>query len=50
MIECGVDDPLIEDRISQDIDKEDLLLAIGRWKKWMGISAAGVLRIEGIMR
>ena len=49
-IEGRGDDPVIEGRVSEDIDKEDLPLAIGRWKKRMGISAAGVLRIKGIMR
>ena len=42
-------DPVIEDRVSEDIDQEDLSLGNGRRKRWMGISLVGVLRIKGMI-
>ena len=49
MIESRGNDPVIEDRVSEDIDQEDLSLGNGRRKRWMGISLVGVLRIKGMI-
>ena len=41
MVQGGTDDPLIEDRISEHIDKEDFPLGNKRQKRWRGILLVG---------
>ena len=50
MVQGRGDDSFIEGGVGQDIDQEDLSLGGGKAEKWMGISLAGVFRIEGIVR
>ena len=49
MVEGQGDDPFIKDGVGEDVDQQNLPWVIGRWKRWMGISLVGVLRIEGIV-
>ena len=49
VVEGRGNDPVIEDRVSEDIDQEDLSLGNGRQKRWMGILLVGVLRIKGMI-
>ena len=49
VVEGRGNDPVIEDRVSEDIDQEDLSLGNGRRRRWMRISLVGVLRIKGMI-